>query len=365
MTPRRYRVIAFPGHAICRAVAAPRLAPVARMLRLLPTAWLAAPRCGRRRRPTCRVGSAAPWRSAGRRRRDSGASAARRRWPPRRPVSGRTWTTWPSCRWRRRSPAASSVCQRSSSSVIPLNVLPTITKPSSPRAPRWRLDSQPWRRPWPHSAARTTRSNVCTGLTLRHEPPRRPAAYGDARSLTITPSSPRPTASSMNAAASSASAVTIEGRRNGSGHELVEGIASTRRQRLVDQRRRRRRGGRRRSRRPSPPPRPAAAWAPKSPIVSWKRRGPPSSVEPGDLAVEHEIAAGQAGDERHDAGQAVGDVVEVAREQAHARRHGDGPARGRRRASTRPTPCPSGRAPRPRRRRVRRASARPPDPARG
>ena len=72
-----------------------------------------------------------------------------------------------------------SVCQRSSSSVRPLNVLPTITKsPSAPRAPRWRFDSQPWRRPWPHSTASTTRSSVCTGLTLRQAPPRRPASYG-------------------------------------------------------------------------------------------------------------------------------------------------------------------------------------------
>ena len=63
-----------------------------------------------------------------------------------------------------------SVCQASISSVIPLNVLPSITKPpdAGSRAPRWMLESQPWRRPLPHSTASTTRSRVCTGLTLTH-----------------------------------------------------------------------------------------------------------------------------------------------------------------------------------------------------
>ena len=43
-----------------------------------------------------------------------------------------------------------SVCQASISSVMPLNVLPSMTKPvsaESSRAPRWMLDSQPLRRP--------------------------------------------------------------------------------------------------------------------------------------------------------------------------------------------------------------------------
>src|SRR6266540_2294455 len=71
-----------------------------------------------------------------------------------------------------------SVCQVSSSSVRPLKVLPSITKPpsSGSSAPRWRLLSQPWRRPWPHSAASTTRSRVWRGLTLIHPAPRRPAS---------------------------------------------------------------------------------------------------------------------------------------------------------------------------------------------
>ncbi|OEV18134.1 hypothetical protein AN221_23560 [Streptomyces nanshensis] len=58
----------------------------------------------------------------------------------------------------------------------PLKVLPSIAKvPSGRRAPRWRLESLPVRRPLPHSAASTTRSRVCTGLTFSQEAPLRPA----------------------------------------------------------------------------------------------------------------------------------------------------------------------------------------------
>jgi pyridoxal 5'-phosphate synthase pdxT subunit len=40
--------------------------------------------------------------------------------------------------------------------------------------PRWRLESQPRRRPWPHSAANTTRSRVWLRLTLSHSALRLP-----------------------------------------------------------------------------------------------------------------------------------------------------------------------------------------------
>src|SRR5439155_1028905 len=91
--------------------------------------------------------------------------------------SGRTRTTQSP-----RSVASSrnrSVCQRSSSSVSPLNVLPSMTKPpvAGSRAPRCRLDSQPRRRPCPHSAASTTRSRVCRGFTFTEAEPRRPTSY--------------------------------------------------------------------------------------------------------------------------------------------------------------------------------------------
>ena len=174
---------------------------------------------------------------------------------------------------------SSSVCQRSSSSVIPLNVLPTITNPSSPRAPRWRLDSQPWRRPWPHSAARTTRSNVCTGLTLRHAPPRRPAAYGDERSLTITPSRPR----ADGVVHERGRLVGVGGDDRGQAerrrHQLVEHV-SARRQRLVDEGVAAGVDARRRSRPPArrrDPPRPGRRSRPSCPGTVAAR---PSSVSP-------------------------------------------------------------------------------------
>ncbi len=45
------------------------------------------------------------------------------------------------------------------------------------------MDSQPRRRPWPHSAASTTRSRVCRGLTFSQPAPRRPASYGGVQRL--------------------------------------------------------------------------------------------------------------------------------------------------------------------------------------
>ena len=88
-------------------------------------------------------------------------------------------------------PGSSSrvVCQASISSVRPLKVLPSMTRPpvSGSRAPRCRLDSTPRRRPCPHSAASTTRSSVCRGLTLIHSLPRRPARYGESRDFRTTP----------------------------------------------------------------------------------------------------------------------------------------------------------------------------------
>ena len=54
--------------------------------------------------------------------------------------------------------------------------LPLEQPAAGSRAPRWRFESRPWRRPWPHSAPRTTRSYVRTGLTFRQALPRRPAA---------------------------------------------------------------------------------------------------------------------------------------------------------------------------------------------
>ena len=88
-------------------------------------------------------------RSAARRRRDSASNAARRRARsrPRARAGPRRFRPLRA----RASSAKRAVCQRSSSSERPLNVLPTITKPpvSGSRAPRWRFESQPRRRPLP------------------------------------------------------------------------------------------------------------------------------------------------------------------------------------------------------------------------
>src|SRR5207302_50519 len=67
-------------------------------------------------------------------------------------------------------------------SVRPLNVLPSMTYPpaAGSRAPRCRLESLPVRRPWPHSAANTTRSRVCARLILS---PLAPRAIRDAQRI--------------------------------------------------------------------------------------------------------------------------------------------------------------------------------------
>ena len=71
-------------------------------------------------------------------------------------------------RGRSRARAARPVCHASISSVSPLNVLPSMTKPprSASRAPRCRLLSQPCAAAVPHSAASTTRSSVRACLIL-------------------------------------------------------------------------------------------------------------------------------------------------------------------------------------------------------
>ena len=171
----------------------------------------------RLRRRSCPRGSAARGRNAAPGRPGSGGCAGRRRRRSPPPVrAGRR---------RSRSPgglparAAVAVCQVSSSSVSPLNVLPSMTKPpvEGSRAPRCRLDSQPRRRPCPHSTASTTRSSVCRGLTLIHPAPRRPAAYGVASDLTTTPSWPCAIASPKKAVASSAEEVTRRGMSRSGG----------------------------------------------------------------------------------------------------------------------------------------------------
>ena len=115
-----------------------------------------------------RAGGAARARSAAPRRPGSACCAGCRRTRSRRRARGGRGR--PSRRGRWRARAARSVCHASIASVRPLNVLPSITNcpgSASWRAPRWRLLSQPRRRPWPHSAASTTRSSVWHRLDLQ------------------------------------------------------------------------------------------------------------------------------------------------------------------------------------------------------
>ena len=107
---------------------------------------------------------------------------------------------------------------------MPLNVFPSMTKPplAGSRAPRWRFESLPVRRPCPHSAASTTRSSVCDGFTFSQPAPRRPASYGASSDFTMTPSWPRASASSRNACAAAASSVSRRGTTSAARKSRVE-----------------------------------------------------------------------------------------------------------------------------------------------
>ena len=236
-------------------------------------------RC-RPRRPACRRGSAAPGRSAAPSRRGSATSAARRRWRPRRPARAGRARRAPS-RWVS-SARNRSVCQASISSVMPLNVLPSITNPPVRVARRrggcW--TAAPRRRPLPHSTASTTRSRVCRGLTFTQPDPRRPASYGAASDFTTTPSWPSADASRRRTPARRRrTSVTIRGTWSASGSVLGQHGEPLARG-LVEQVARRRRAARRRSttvsgtrvaaRRPS-------VLLPVRDAVSWNGRGRPSA----------------------------------------------------------------------------------------
>ena len=153
------------------------------------------------------------------------------------------------------------------------------------------LESQPWRRPLPHSTASTTRSSVCARLDLD---PARPAAAGlvgrverlDHDALVARGEQPSP----KNASASSASAVSSRGTTVLGGHQAprarrarslagsVEQVAAVEVQDVEEVRRHR---SRRRPRR-----RPSSARR-----GLLERPRPPVVVEQQRLAVEHEPRA--------------------------------------------------------------------------
>ena len=205
---------------------------------------------------------------------------------------------------------------------MPLNVLPSITKPpvAGSRAPRWRLLSHPCRRPWPHSAASTTRSSVCARLTFSQPAPRRPASYGASSAFTITPSWPRASASSRNALGllgGPGDRRAGRGARSGServerreplARRAVEEVLAVDVEAVEEERRERDRSRASRS---------TSRRLPNRLIVTWNGCGRPSGAERDRLAVEDERARpGRARDRLDDLRDPVGDVGEVAREHA-------------------------------------------------
>ena len=199
----------------------------------------------------------------------------------------------------------------------PLNVLPSITwpGPSGSRAPRCRLLSQPRRRPWPHSAASTTRSSVWRGLTFSQPAPRRPGGVGRVERL-----------DEHALVAAGERVVEHRARRRGVRrdrsrhprvlrHELgerLEPLAA----RAVDQvlaagvqhveEQRGERGGAGR-----------AARVPMRLAVTWNGSGRPSARSAIASPSSTAVSVGQRERRLDDLGHARGDVVERAREHAH------------------------------------------------
>ena len=263
---------------------------------------------------TCPAGSPSPARTEAPCHRGSADSSGRRRTrsrPRARAGRGRRDPRGAS-RGRGGAPSAST----SISSVIPLKVFPSITNapPAGSRAPRWRFESFPCRRPCPHSAARTTRSSVCAGFTFNQPAPRLPASYGASSAFTITPSWPRASASSRNACAT-AVIVGLYPRND-------QLLRETRRERdeplagrsvdevgavdveAVEEEGAERRPGRRRLR---------AEAAHRD----LERLGTPVRTERYRLAVEDDRIHVELPHGGCDLGYAIGDVREVACEEAH------------------------------------------------
>ena len=204
---------------------------------------------------------------------------------------------------------------------MPLNVLPSITNPpvASSRAPRCRFDSQPLRRPWPHSAASTTRSSVCSRLILSHDA-RAPARLVR-RSRATSPSRlraraqrvvverlarpPRRPSRCAGSPAPRASARDSASKRSRAG-AAVSASASHRRQskKNTDN------GSDARMR-------PTSSVRPNRRIVSWNGCGAPSGLQRDRFAVEDQLARAHRAQRVDDLRRRCRDVVAVAREDAH------------------------------------------------
>ena len=180
---------------------------------------------------------------------------------------------------------------------------------------------------------------MCTGFTLRHDPPRRPASYGDVERLhhhALVAGAPAPR--SRNAGAPRRRRCAIDGSRRGAG-TIAASTLEPRRQRLVDEVVAVERAARRRRTRRSADGRARhGVGAEAAHRVLEAAAGAPSSSTPIASPSSTRSSPGSARTGVDDLGQPVGDVVEVAGERRARRRRRGAPGCGRRRASTRPTP---------------------------
>ena len=290
------------------------------------------------------------------------ATSARRRRRSRRPA--RAAPARPSRRVSTASSCSRSVCQASISSVRPLNVLPSMTKP-----PR-RVAGTEVQVRQPAAAAAVPplggQHDEVERVPRLHLEPARPAPAG------LVGRVERLHHHALVAAARRASSRNARRLGQIGGHHGGAPAAprAPRRQRRRTGRRRGRSSRSspssvqhvedvRRQRRRSPvPPRRRPASETRLPVC-WNGRGRPSGAQRDRLAVEHDVAHRQRQRGLDDLGHPLGDVVEAAGEDARRRRRRGAPGPGRRRASTRRRPRPAGPARRRRRRRWRRASAAP------
>ena len=271
-------------------------------------------------RRACPAGSPSRARSGARRRPGSACSSARRRTRSRRRAPAARSTVWPSrcvsSSWSR------SVCHASSSSVMPLNVFPSITNAAALRIARAEVEVRepalapavaPLRRE--HDEVERVRdldlepAGAAPARLVRRVERLDHHALVPARERVLEErAAPRPTSAGLDPRHAQLLRDPL----------LERGEPLARRRGRSDPRRR---GGARRRRTARAAPACAApstfTLLPKRLIVCWKRRGRPFAVERDRLAVEHDRLDLERAHGLDDLGDAIGDVGEVPRERAH------------------------------------------------
>ena len=192
--------------------------------------------------------------------------------------------------------SSSCVCHSSSASVMPLKVLPSMTQP--PRRRDRARRGAGWtasrcRRPWPHSAASTTRSSVCARLTLSQLAPRPPGLVRRVERLrhhAFVAARQRVGVEVLGGGDVGGDDARDHERRRQRGGERVEALV----RRAVEQRRRRRRCRQSKKKTASGSSarmRSTSSLRPKRRIVTWNGSGAPSARERDRLAVEDQLVA--------------------------------------------------------------------------